>query len=42
MTNNFLLIMSLSGSVIFILYLLIFPIAKRYVSYDNTVRNYCE
>ena len=32
MTNNFLLIMSLSGSVILLLYLLVSPIAKRYFS----------
>ena len=32
MINNFLLIMSLSGSVILLLYLLVSPIAKRYFS----------
>ncbi len=33
MINNFLLIMSLSGSVILLLYLLVSPIAKRYFSF---------
>ena len=36
MINNFLLIMSLSGSVILLLYLLVSPIAKRYFSFAWT------